>query len=376
MTNRDRYIAALSCRETDKVPIVIRGVDPLHNVAGLPSSDHPSFAPLIRATAEKTEWAYRWHPHEENLLSTAPEATIHIVERTSNQEGFRERVTVYDTPLGPLEAIEYISLEGKPGMTKQYPLKSTNDLEKFLSIPYLFRRPNTAEFSKLEKRMGDNGVVMANIGPDPVGHVLEWLGMETLAMWSINERESVIRLLDEFFERSSLLVKAMLEDKVGPVFSTLGMEEVTPPWFSKKDFDEFVTRYDERLWGLIREHGGLVHVHCHGSLSRVIDSFIKMGASCLHPVEAPPMGDLELKEAKRILRGSVCIEGNIQLDDIYRRDEEFIREAVRKAIGDGAPGGGFILCPTASPIPPVLEEKVLRNYLAFIEAGQEYGKMT
>jgi len=373
MTRRERYLAALSCRETDRVPIVVRGVDPLHNVAGLPPSGHPSFKPLIEAVAQKTEWAYRWHPPEEDLLSVAPGAKVRSETRSSDKQGFEERVTVFETPLGPLESIEYLSPEGKPGMTKKYPIESTDDLEKFLSIPYQFRQPDTADFFDLQKRMGENGLVMANIGPDPVGHVLKWIGIETLAMWSVNERENVFRLLDKFFERCLLLVEAMLAEKVGPVFSTLGMEGITPPWFSEKDFRDFVTQYDERLWAPLRESSCLLHVHCHGSLKRVVDDFIRMGANCLHPVEAPPLGDLELKHAKEILSGKICIEGNVQLDDIYSQNEEYIRELVRKAIQDGAPGGGFVLCPTASPIPPVLEKKVLQNYLAFIEAGLEYG---
>ncbi len=74
-----------------------------------------------------------------------------------------------------------------------------------------------------------------------------------------------------------------------------------------------------------------------------------------------------------MVTGKICIEGNIQLDDLYSREEDFIRELVKGTIRDGAPGGGFVLCPTASPIPPLLPEKVLHNYLAFIEAGLEYG---
>jgi hypothetical protein len=375
LTKRERYLAALRCEEPDRVPIVVRGVDPLHDVAGLPASNHPSFKPLIRAAGEKTEWAYRWHPPEEHLLSSAPEAVVRTEIRASDKEGFEERVTTYETPLGPLQEFEYISPEGKPGMMKKYPIESGDDVERFFSIPYRFKRPDTSLYFGLTKRMGENGVVMASIGDDPIGHLLRWIGLETLAVWSKSERETILRLLDEFYRRCELLVKALLEDNVGPVFATLGMEAVTPPWFSKKDFYEFVTRYDERLWAPIRDRGCIIHVHCHGGLKTVIDDFIRMGASCLHPVEAPPMGDLELQEAKQMVSGKICIEGNIQLDHIYSRDEESVRELVRKAICDAATGGGFVLCPTASPIPPVLTEKVLQNYLAFIEAGLEFGKI-
>ena len=374
VTKRERYMSALKCEKPDRVPIVVRGVNPLLNVAGLPPSKHPSFKPLIKAVAEKTEWEYRWHSPEEDLLSRSPDAKIYTEMKPSDKKGFEERVRIFKTPLGNLEEIDYVSLEGKPGLTKKYLIETTKDVDKFLSIPYEFKKPDVSEFFKLTEKMGDNGVVAANIGLDPVGHVTRLLGLETLATWSILERSSVIRLIEEFYRRSELFIKALLEENIGPVFSTLGAEQITPPMMSEKDFREFVTEYDKRLFALIREEGGLIHVHCHGNLKRVIDDFTIMGANCLHPVEAPPMGDLELKEAKEILEGKICIEGNFQLDHFYTKDEEFIREEVKAIMKDGAPGTGFILCPTASPIPPVLEENVLRNYIAFINAGLEYGK--
>ena len=375
MTKKERYMAALWCKETDRVPIVIRGVNPLFNTAGWPPTNHPSFQPLIDVVAEKTEWVYRWHPPGENLLSSHPDAQIRTETRVSEQVGFEEKVKTYVTPLGDLETIEYINLEGKPGLTKKYLIETEEDLEKFLSIPYEFYRPDTSEFFNLKKKMGENGVLVANIGLDPIGHVTNRLGLENLAIWSMSNREGLFRLLDEFTRRAELFIKALLDDNVGPVFSTLGMEQATPPMLRESDFDELVTPYDERLWSVIRKTGGLLHVHCHGNLKQIAEKFIAMGANCLHPVEAPPMGNLELHEAKRIFKGKICIEGNIQLDDIYRESEEYIRGSVRKAIKDAAPDGGFILCPTASPIPPKLEDKVLKNYLAFIEAGIENGKM-
>lgn len=328
---------------------------------------------MIDTVAENTEWAYRWHPPEENLLSCHSDAAIRIEVQPSGQEGFDEETRTFEAPLGPLKTIKWVSREGKPGMTKKYLIESLEDVERFLSIPYQFREPDVTRFFELQTKMGSNGVLMASIGMDPIGHVTHWLGLETLAIWSLTEREAIFRLLDEFYHRAELLVKALLSAKVGPVFATLGMEQATPPWMSVDDFTAFTTRYDERLWAPILEAGGLVHVHCHGNLKQVIGDFIDMGAGCIHPVEAPPMGDLELHEARQLMQGRISIEGNIQLDDLYTKDEEYIRETVKQAITDAAEGGGFILCPTASPIPPVLDEKVLNNYLALIEAGLEYG---
>jgi hypothetical protein len=162
MTKHERYMAALKCEETDRVPIVIRGVNPLFGTAGWPPTDHPSFKPLIEAVTEKTEWVYRWHPPGENLLSCHPDAQIRTETRHSEQVGFKEKAKTYTTPLGNLETIEYVNLEGKPGLTKKFLIETDQDMEKFLSIPYDFNRPETVEFFKLKKRMGEDGVLIVN----------------------------------------------------------------------------------------------------------------------------------------------------------------------------------------------------------------------
>lgn len=374
LTKRERYLRALKCEQPDRVPIVVRGVNPMFGTAGLPPSRDPSFQPLIEAVAEKTEWAYRWHPAEEDLLSRHIRAVVLKKIRPSNQAGFDEHVRIFETPLGALETVEWVSREGKPGMTRKYLIETLEDVEKFLSIPYRFQKPDADSFFRMEQQMGENGVLMASIGLDPIGHVTHWLGLETLAVWSVMHRDVILRLLDEFCRRAELLIKAMIADGIGPVFATLGMEQATPPWLSALDFAEFAKIYDQRLWAPIQESGGLVHVHCHGNLKDVLADLIGMGAGCLHPVEAPPMGDIELADAKEKMGSNISIEGNVQLDDFYTQNEEFMRETVHRAIAAAADCGGFILCPTASPIPPTLDGTVLNNYLAFIEAGLEYGK--
>ncbi len=51
-----------------------------------------------------------------------------------------------------------------------------------------------------------------------------------------------------------------------------------------------------------------------------------------------------------------------------------MREKTARAISEGAPAGGFILCPTSSPWQTAdLTEEALANYLTFIETGRELG---
>jgi superfamily I DNA/RNA helicase len=52
-----------------------------------------------------------------------------------------------------------------------------------------------------------------------------------------------------------------------------------------------------------------------------------------------------------------------------------MRERVRQAILDGGEGGGFILCPSAGLQEwPTCDDRTVSNFLAFIDAGLEYGE--
>ena len=83
---------------------------------------------------------------------------------------------------------------------------------------------------------------------------------------------------------------------------------------------------------LIRSHGCFVYVHCHGALDAVLERFADMGVNVLHPIEAPPLGDITLAEAKRRIGDRVCLERNIQIGDVMTLSQKEIVAQVVQAI--------------------------------------------
>ena len=134
-----------------------------------------------------------------------------------------------------------------------------------------------------------------------------------------------------------------------------------------------MTRYDTPLCERIRSAGCLVYVHCHGFLDAVLERFADMGVNVLHPIEAPPLGDIALAEAKRRIGDRVCLEGNIQIGDVMTLDRSQIVEQVRQAIADAGHGGGLILSLTATPFERVLSARTRDNLMAMIDTSLEFG---
>jgi uroporphyrinogen-III decarboxylase len=295
-------------------------------------------------------------------------------ERHPVDADWAEDVATIGTPKGPITEASRVSLKGEPGFQTRHAIQDTDDLERFLSLPVTTQTPPIDGYLEAVKTVGDRALVIADIGSNPIGMAHNLLGSETLAIWAITERDALRTLLAALTKRWTAHVERLLDAGITGVFGTLGHEVALPPLLAPADFREFVGDNDRPVMDMIRDRGNLIHVHSHYNLRRALDSFVALRINCLHPVEAPPMGDIELAEAKRRLAGKVCIEGNMQIGEMQTATPDEIRRTTRKIIEDAAAGGGLILCPTASPHWPTLSARTLANYVAFIETGREYGR--
>lgn len=74
-----------------------------------------------------------------------------------------------------------------------------------------------------------------------------------------------------------------------------------------------------------------------------------MGVDVLHPFESPPQGDLLAHEAKRLARGKMCLEGNIQIHKMHETTPDEIRQETEQLMTDAFDDHkGLIVSPTAS----------------------------
>jgi len=370
MTGRERLMTALRLDEPDGLPINIRGVRPWDE-AWVASRD-PSYGPVIEVVAEHGDYYERWAPPAGPFLSmTDAAATCHV---QVDHPDWVETITTMDTPRGPLRARRLASKRGLPGLQTEFYVKTLEDVERALSVPYVpLVDIDPAVFLARERVMGDRGVTMVEIGPAPIMCVAELMGSERLAFWSLDERETILRLLSVFRERLLQRLDATLAAGVGPVFSTYGQEYATPPLHSPRDFHEFCVEPERAFLERVRAAGGLLWMHCHGPIDAILDSFPEI-ADALHPLEAPPLGNVVLTDAKRRVGQRLCLEGNIQIGDIYAMPTPKLVDMVKRVIDDAAPGGGFILAATASPHTQVLPEQAVRNYIALMETAVEYGR--
>ena len=142
-----------------------------------------------------------------------------------------------------------------------------------------------------------------------------------------------------------------------------------------RQWDEWVVPYDGEIMRRIKaaDPEATIHVHCHGKVRMLLDSFVEMGVDSVDPVEPPPQGDAEISEVKQAYDGKLVFLGNIEFLDMETKGPDEIEELVRKAIEDGGKAN-VILYPSAGPHQRPTDH-FLANAERYIEAGLKYGRM-
>ena len=363
MTSRERLMTAYRGEQPDRVPVRVWAVDDLTKPI------HPSYAPVIAAAQAKTDLVTGW-----DIPGQPSPVRVTVEERPSRLVEFEEEVITWHTPAGPVTRINAFNRAGKPGYCMKHQIESVEDAKRVMSIPFVPPAGDTRGFEERVRQIGDRGVVMTGVS-HPMYVVQDRLGPELFAIWSIEERDLLHEMIQMELERTMATLRYKLERGIGPLYAYVGPEVCIPPSQSVRDFEEFVVRYDQQWIDLIHEFGGIVWCHSHGNMKRVLEGFIEAGNDVLQPLEPPPWGDIELADIKRQAAGRIVLEGNIEKHELYTSTPEEMRERVRQAILDAGEGGGFVLCPSAGLQEwPTCDERTVQNFLAYIEAGRDYGK--
>ncbi len=354
LTRRERLTRCYFHKEMDRPAVYLRTAFP---------PDDPSYDRLKAYLAAHTERKAFWD------TASCESAGRTERRREPHSEDWELQVVTLHTPAGPLESSRLVSLKGQPGLDRTSFIKGPEDVETYLSMPMPEVGGDVSAHSRCDEAIGDAGIAEAGLGHNPGGHTVGLLGSELSAIMSITHRDLIHALCERRMDVLLNRVRYLLGRGVGPFFSLAGEEYIVPPMHSPRDFRDFNVRYDRPILDLIHEAGGRVHIHCHGSMQRILGDFVEMGTDVLHPLEPPPQGDITAAEAKAAARGRMSLEGNIQIDRMYSATPDEIRGETQALIRDAFDDRrGLTVCPTASPYIRGQGEACFPTFKAMIDA--------
>lgn len=368
LTSRERLTRLFEGKDIDRVPIWL--LFPFHPIGCyVDVYNMPCYRPVLEVVEKYGIDIFDRRNFDRGFcFSVSPEikrVQEHIVEK--ERVIIRDKIIYKDIVLEQERTVT----DNRSQITKPI-VEEIDDLEKILSFPYEPPRPNLERFFREKEELGDRGLMMVDIG-DPLGVLYHLCSIEQFCIWSLEARDKLTQFLDVMYERVLDLYGYLLENGVGPVYFIVGAEFAGPPIVSPAYFNELCARYVKGIVDLIRSYGMWSIVHYHGNLKKILEGIKYINPDGLHTIEAPPVGDCTIREAREVL-GNMILIGNIQYDDLSSLEESEIRELVKETLREGMTGR-FILSPTAGPYETFISPKMQKNYIAFIEAGIEFGRL-
>lgn len=123
-------------------------------------------------------------------------------------------------------------------------------------------------------------------------------------------------------------------------------------FISPSHYREFVLPYESRIARAGRDLGVPVYLHTCGAIHDRLELMVEAGVSGIECLDPPPLGNVELGDAKSRIGRTIFIKGNIDpVHTLLSGPRERIEADVRSRLAIGQAGGGFILS-TACSIAP------------------------
>jgi uroporphyrinogen-III decarboxylase len=318
-----------------------------------------------------------FEPQSYQRFLEAPQEYVEEMPPVQVSDVRTRHTTVLHTPQGDLKWV----YEEDEGILTQWdihrPVQCVEDVEKLLSVPYAFVPPHPSAFEPFRRHraeMGVNAVGGAGVN-SMVAMLCGIMAYELLLEWVMVQPELIKRLADTWLERTGEKVDWLLGQGVGPFWHFNGVERAAPPMMGPRQWAQWVVPYDGEIMRRIKaaDPEARIHVHCHGKVRTLLDSFVEMGVDSTDPVEPPPQGDADIAEVKTTYDGKLVFLGNIEFLDMETRPPEEIEALVRRAI-EASGKRNVMLMPSSGPHQRP-SDLLLANVERYLEAGLRYGEM-
>lgn len=202
----------------------------------------------------------------------------------------------------------------------------------------------------------------------PFTHLLELFGYEQ-ALMALIEKPTVCHQLLTVFT-AHMLAQITVYAGCKPDAILMSSAFAGAGFISRPMYSEFVLPYERELCQAIGKHGCKSYVHTCGAIGDRLDLMIQTGIDGIDTLDPPPLGTVDLQDAKAEYGDQIFYKGNLDaVNEMLNADEATFEQAVKNRLRIGMPGSGYILSSACSIAPHVRPERLHR----LVELARAYG---
>ena len=294
----------------------------------IPPDDNPAHRPADPARAGRAEFS-RLDPDHLEVLDRLPMYTWNV----------------YHTP--------YLTGKPRPG-----PFSSPGD------IPEYFCRAIDLVKAAVGETVSVHGEVFS-----PFTHYMELFGYEAGLMGLVDDPGRAEAMLDRL--TGACVAWGVAQARRGVDAVLISSAFAGGGFVSRANYRRFVMPFERRVVEAVHAEGLPVYVHTCGAIGDRLELMAEAGLDGIDTLDPPPLGTVDLAEAKAQVGDRVFFKGNVDpVNTLLNGTPEGVMADARRRLEIGMPGGGYILSTACSVAPRTPPE----NIAALRQAVEVYGR--
>lgn len=362
MNTKERFIAALEHKKTDRLPVTTHHIMPSFLDTHLNGAINKEFFKQFGLDAIDWQMAYKFDAakgeyfdpmHTEmGFLEARRVMSDNWIIKLENEDGYSYPTQRFNiiTPEKTLSML--LQSNEHTTWVKEHLIKDKKDIDiiaKYMTYPLC----DVDEINKKADEVGDSALMRGHIMAfEGFGQPGCWqdasclFGIEPLIMATFEDPEWVHTFLKILQDRKKVYIDSLKGAKYDIL--ELGGGDASTTVISPDIFNEFVVPYDAPLIEAAHNAGQRISYHTCGGMMPILEDIAAMKPDAMETFTPVGMGaDVDLAEAKRRIGDKVCMIGGFdQFHFLKGCTEQETRAEVRRCFEAAGEGGGFILCPS------------------------------
>lgn len=205
----------------------------------------------------------------------------------------------------------------------------------------------------------------------PWSQFLELLNYEQALMAIMDDPGKVKACLERLADGTADLAKRQAACGVDAILISSAFAGAG--FISRDHYEDFVLPFEQRIIEELKKECSIpVYTHTCGRIGDRLDLMMKTQTDGIDTLDPPPLGTVDLEEAKKTLKGKLFIKGNVDpVNTLLYSEADTVKKDVRWRLEVGKPGGGYILSSACSVSPRTPPENI-EILVALVEEFGEY----